>query len=44
MIDLSSVVGYTVLIRTQWLASRCDVGRRNNMKKVLVGDESWHEG
>jgi len=38
--DLPSVMGDTVLIRTQWLAPRCDVCRRNNVKKVLVGDES----
>ena len=40
VIYLPSVVGDTVLVRTQWLAPRCNVCRRNNMKKVLVSDES----
>lgn len=40
VIRLSSVMGNTVLVRTQRLAPRRDVCRRYNLKKVLVGDES----
>ena len=40
MIDLSGIMGNTVLVRAQRLAPGCDIRRRNNMKKVLVGDES----
>ena len=39
MVGLSSVMGNTVLVRTQWLAPRCDVCRRNDVEKVLVGDK-----
>jgi len=41
VVDLPSVMGDTVLVRTQRLAPRCDVCRRNNVKKVLVGDERF---
>ena len=40
MVDLPSVMGDTVLVRSQWLASRCDVRRRNDVKEVLIGNES----
>jgi hypothetical protein len=40
MVDLPSVMRDTVLIRTQGLASRWDICRRDNVKKVLVGNES----
>lgn len=43
VIDLASVVGNTVLIRTQWLTPGRDVCRRNDMKEVLVGNEIWHQ-
>lgn len=40
MVDLSSVMGDTVLVRSQWLAPRCNVRRRNDVKEVLIRDES----
>ena len=40
MIRLPSVVGDTVLVCTQRFSPRRDVCSRDNLKKVLVGDES----
>lgn len=41
MVDLASVMGNTVLVRTERLASRWDVCRRDNVKKVLIGNERF---
>lgn len=40
MVDLPSVMGDTVLVCIQWFAPGCDVRRGNDVKEVLVGDES----
>lgn len=40
MVDLPGVMGNTVLVRAQGFAPGCDVCRRNNVKEVLVSDES----
>jgi hypothetical protein len=40
VVGLPSVMGHTVLVCTQGLASRWDVCRRDNVKEVLIGDES----
>lgn len=40
MIRLPSVMGDAVLVCKQWLAPRWDICRRDNVKKVLVGNES----
>ena len=40
MVRLPSVMSDAVLIRTQRLAPRWDVRRRDDLKKVLVGNES----
>jgi hypothetical protein len=41
MVDLPSVMGDTVLVGAQRLASRWDVCRGDNVEEVLVGDESY---
>jgi len=41
VVDLPGVMRDTVLVRTQWLGPRRDVCRRDNVKKVLVGDERF---
>jgi hypothetical protein len=41
VVGTPSVMSDAVLVRTQWLGPRCDVCRRDNVKKVLVGNESY---
>jgi len=41
MIRLSSVMGDTVLVRPQRFAPRWDVCGRDDLKKVLVGNERF---
>ena len=39
MFDFAGVMGYAILMSMEWRGTRCNVGRWDNVQKVLVGNE-----